>query len=216
MLTYDELVDGLEDAWAASGLHEHEIVESVQPEAHERTYKVGLFPDHADPLTEETMPPWVEVSFNWSAAHQLRSEGHRVHTAAPLEITWMYNVVVHGHMREQSDVELVRAFQKAVSVALQRFFPPGIADLSPLAVEVRRIYQNMGSSPSLEYVQLISHNITDLSELWDEYDPNVLSNLLQNEVDLASAVIYTLASIFVPGPGAQTGGRSSYQSVDAA
>ncbi len=216
MLTYDELVDGLEDAWAASGLHEHEVIESVQPEAHERTYKAGLFPDHAEPLTEESMPPWVEVSFNWSAAHQLRSEGHRVPMSAPLELTWMYNVIVHGRRREQSDIELVRAFQKAVSVALQRFYPPGITDLAPLAVEVRRIYQNTGNTPTLEYVQLISHNITDLSDLWDEYDPNVLSNLLQSEIDLASAVIYTLSSIFVPSPGTHTGGRSSYQTVDTA
>ena len=75
MLTYDDLVTGLEDAWLGVGLHEHSFVESVVPATTDRTLTVELFPEHEEPLTAESMPPWLDLSYTWSAVHQLLSEG---------------------------------------------------------------------------------------------------------------------------------------------
>lgn len=214
MLSYDDLVDELESAWMAAGLHEHDLVESVQPDVHERSYKAELFPDHADPLDEESMPPWVEVSFTWSAFHQLRSEGYTLHAADPLDLTWVYHVIVHKSMRDRSDSELVRLFQKAITSAISQFTHPEVPDaMTPLAVEVRRIYQSDGGAPTLAYVQLISPNLTDLSDLWDESDPRELRSFLHSEVYLTSLVIQALARTFAPG---SLGNTSSYRSVDTA
>jgi hypothetical protein len=215
MLTYDSLVEDLEDAWESAGLHEHEIVEQVQPDTHERSFKAELFADH-DSLAEDLMPPWVEVSFTWSAAHQLRSEGHRLPGNDPLDLTWIYNVLVNTTMRDRSDAELVRLFQKGVYMALKKFYPSEVTEMTPVAVEVRRIYHSDGKNLNLEYVQLISPNITDLSDQWNEQDPEVLRNLLQNEIDLAHTVINALSNIFLPPSQPKSGGRNSYRAVDTA
>lgn len=113
MLTYDDLAGGLEDAWLAARFHDHTLVESVVPDMHDRTFRAELFPDHPEPLTEATMPPWVEVSFTWAAIHQLRSEGHSGIGNEPLELSWVYNVPVHG-MLDRNDGELVQLFRRAI------------------------------------------------------------------------------------------------------
>ncbi len=211
MLTYDDLVNALEDAWVAIGLHEHALSESIQPETLERTYRAELFPDHPEPLTEETMPPWVEVTFSWLAAHQLRSEGQHVSTES-LSLIWNYMVLVRSAMHERRDQELVLLFQKAVRAALRRFYPGDADEMGYVAVEVRRIYQSDGQLAKLAYLQLMSTNVTDLSDQWDEHDPMALRRMVRSEVQLASAVLQSLAQAFTP-----TGnGNGNYRTVDAA
>ncbi len=214
MVSYDMLVKGLEDAWRIAGLHEHELIESVQPGTHDRTYKVGLFPDHSEPLDETNIPPWVEVSFSWTAFHQLRSEGYHVGSMnQSLELSWLYNVMVHGPLREKSDTELVRLFQQAVQSTLQRFFPSEAPDTTAFAIEVRRIYHTTGNQHELTYVQLVSPNITDLTDHWEQQEALDLYTLIYSEVELASAVIHALADVFKPSPHR---GRGAYRAVDAA
>ncbi|GEM_PF-511612 len=210
MLTYEDLVASLEDAWVAAGLHEHALVESVVPSVHDRSYRVELFPEHSDPLTAENIPPWVEVNFTWSALHQIRSE-HRNIDSEPLDLIWTYTVSAPG-MHDHKDSELVRLFQKAFHRAFQRFYPEEAAEVDAPAVEVRRIYQwdRAGQRPKPAYIQLVSTNITDLSEQWEERDPRVLANLIQTEVHFAGAFIRALADAFNPG------GRGGYRTVDAA
>lgn len=215
MLSYDDLVDGLEDAWIVAALHNHELVEHVQPENHERTYKAGLMPEYIESLNEESMPPWVEVSFTWTALHQLHSEGRCTDTTEtdPLDLTWVYNVIIRSGLRERSDQDLVRMFQRAVDTALKQCYPAEVVTTAPVAVEVRRVYQYDGETMNLVYVQLVSPNITDLSDQWSESDPRVLEGMLQSEVDLAGTVLRTLMKTFYPDSG---GGRGTYRSVDTA
>jgi hypothetical protein len=212
MLSYDDIVEMLERAWHAAGLHEHTLTESVQPDTHTRSYRVELFPEHEDPLTEENIPPWVEVEFSWTAAQQLRSEGRTIEPDA-LEIVWNYMVFVRSTMRTASDIELVRAFQQAVSVALQRFYPNGDERLDSVGVEVRRTYQGDGDRTRLAYVQLVSSNVTDLSEYWHDFDPTMLGRTIRMEVQLASAVIQALHDTFSSGIRGINGG---YRTVDTA
>lgn len=209
MLSYDDLVDGLEDAWMAAGLHEHSLIESVQLEGLDRNYRVELFPDHPEPLGEETMPPWVEVNFTWSAAHQVRSEGRDIETDS-VDLIWNYMVLLRPAMRERNDHELVRLFQKAVHAALRRFYPSEAEEMGYVAVEVRRIYQGDQQGIKQAYVQLVSTNITDLSDQWDDPDPMSLRRLIRNEVQLASAVIQALSDVFSPR------GSGGYRAVDTA
>ena len=210
MLTYDDLAGGLEDAWIAAGLHEHTLIEAAVPDAHDRTFRAELFPDHPEPLTDATMPPWVEIGFSWTAVHQLRAEGREELGNEPLEMSWAYNVPVHG-IQERSDTEFVRQFRRAVQSAYGRLFPDGgPAESTDVAVEVRRTYTGESKRPVVSYVQLVSTNITDLSELWTVADPSTLRNLLVMEVQFAATVIAALAETFTPG------GRGSYRPVDTA
>ncbi len=210
MLTYEDLVLSLEQAWTAVGLHEHAFVESVIPASHDRSYRVELFPEHDEPLTMENMPPWVEVSFTWSALHQIRSEHHSVSTD-PLDLIWTYTVNAYS-VQDRNDHELVRLFQQAFNTVFQRYYPDEADNIEPLAVEVRRTYQGQGDNQKFQlvYVQLSSTNITDLSDQWNERDPRVLSSLIQIEIQFARAVIRALAEAFNPG------GRGGYRTVDAA
>ncbi len=208
MLTYEDLVASLEEAWMTAGLHEHEVVESVQPDAHDRSYRVELFPDHPEPLTAENMPPWVEVSFTWSALHQIRAEGRDI-PAEPLELVWTYTVNGHG-LCEQTDYELVRLFQKAFMTTFRRFYPLEAAALEAPTVEVRRLYTDSGPRLKVAQIHLVSTSITDLTEQWDECDPQVLLEIIRTEMQLASALIHALTDVFNPG------GHGGYRAVDAA
>lgn len=208
MLTYDDLVTGLEDAWLAVGFHEHAFVESVIPATHDRSFKVELFPEHDEPLTNENMPPWLDLSYTWSAVHQLVSEGREL-PLEPLDLSWTYTATVVG-LQDRSDQELVRMFQRAVHSAFQRFYPAEAAEMEPIAVEVRRVYQSNGQRLELDYLQLVSSTVSDLFEQWPDRDMQGLRALLRVEMQLASTIIANLADSFTPK------GRGGYKAVDAA
>jgi len=208
MLTYDDLVMGLEDAWVAAGLHEHAFVESVIPSTHDRTCKIELFPEHDEPLTSDSMPPYLELNFIWSALHQLIAEGRDL-PVEPLDLTWTYTVTVLRE-QERSDLELVRMFQRAVHTAFQRYYPSEAIEMEPIAVEVRRIYMPGAQRLQLDHLQLVSSTVSDIFEQWTERDLTTLRGLLRRELQLASAIINNLIDAFSPR------GRGGYKAVDAA
>lgn len=208
MLTYDDLVTGLEDAWLAVGLHEHAFIESVIPATHDRTCKIELFPEHDEPLTNENMPPYLELNFTWSPVHQLVSEGREL-PLDPLDIAWTYTATVVGQ-QERGDAELVRMFQRAVQSAFQRYYPTEAAEMEPVAVEVRRVYMPGAQRLQLDYIQLVSSTVSDLFEQWPDRDLQGLRGLLRVELQLAGAILANLADAFTPG------GRGGYRTVDAA
>ncbi|MGQ9482153.1 hypothetical protein [Chloroflexus sp.] len=208
MVTYDDLVMALEDAWLSVGLHEHALVESVIPATHDRTCKIELFPEHAESLMLATMPPWLELNFTWSPVHQLISEGRDL-PADPLELTLTYTVTLVNH-RDRSDIELVRMFQRAVRSAFERLFPADLMEMESVSVEVRRIYQPVGQKVELEVVQLVSSTMVDLFEQWEDRDVQSLRQLLRSEMNLARTIIANLSDTFHPH------GNGGYRSVDAA
>ncbi|NJO07881.1 MAG: hypothetical protein HC876_21485 [Chloroflexaceae bacterium] len=212
-MSYDDIVANLEDAWVAAGLHEHALVENFQPETFERSYRVELFPEHDDVLSEDTTPPWVEVSFLWTAANQVLSEGRDLDDEDPLDISWTYMVLVHTGLRDRSDSDLVQMFQRAVSRALRRFYA-GEAEASiNVPVEVRRVYHsNEQGRPQLSYVQLVSSNITNLLDQWDFQDSGALRRVIRNEVTLAGAIIQALRDTF----NTNTRNSNTYRPVDTA
>lgn len=208
VITYDELAAGLEDAWLMAGLHEHLLAESIVPDAFERVYRVELFPEHPQPIPENAPPPWVELNFTWSATHQLHTERRDV-APDPLEISWTYTVDVRAH-GDRTDVDLSRAFNGAVRAALRRAAPDIIAPSEYIAIEVRRGYRTNGDKPALAYVQLVGTNVTDLSDLWSERDPNTLREALRDELLIVSAVLHTLSETFTPSA------MGGYRPVDTA
>jgi hypothetical protein len=208
MLTYDDLVMGLEDAWVAAGLHEHAFVESVIPSTHDRTCKIELFPEHDEPLTIDSMPPYLELNFIWSALHQLIAEGREL-PVEPLDLAWTYTVTVLRE-QERSDLELVRMFQRAVHTAFQRYYPSEAIEMEPIAVEVRRIYMPGAQRLQLDHLQLVSSTVSDIFEQWTERDLTTLRGVLRHELQLASAIINNLTDAFSPR------GRGGYKAVDAA
>jgi hypothetical protein len=208
VITYDELADGLENAWLMAGLHEHLVIESIAPETLDRTYRAELFPEHPELITEGAAPPWVEMTFTWNPAHQLFSEGREL-PPGPLELAWTYTVDVRS-FAERNDAELVRAFHGAVRAALRRVAPEATTPAEYIAIEVRRGYRFSGDRAMQSYVQLIGTNVTDLSDLWTTRDPDVLREALRDELIVVSALLHTLADTFTPGGG------SGYRSVDSA
>lgn len=213
MLTYDNLVAALTGAWTSSGFHEHDVIETVQPGSHEQTYKVELFPNNTENFEEDSIPPWIEVQFNWSPLHQLRAEGHPIDmTNDPLILTWLYNVVVPKTTREQTDQELVRLFQRAIQAALRTLFPDEDITMTPIAIEIRRVYHSDGRNLDMEYVQLVSPNITDLTDEWNNQDLRNVRHVLQSEFSFANAIIEAMMSVFHP----PTGKHGTYRSVDTA
>lgn len=208
VITYEELAAGLEDAWVLAGLHEHALYESIHPETLDRAYRVELFPEHPEPLTEGSSPPWVELSFSWTPAHQLHSEGRDI-SPGVLELAWTYTVDVHG-AADRTDIELVRAFNGAVRAALRRVSPdmPGPAEY--IAVETRRGYRSGGERPTLAYTQLVGTNVTDLSDLWGARSIDSLREALRDELLIVSALLHALGETFSPG------GLGGYRSVDTA
>lgn len=208
MLTYDDLVMGLEDAWTAVGLHEHTFVESVIPSTHDRTCKIELFPEHDEPLTSDNMPPYLELNFTWSALHQLLAEGREL-PVEPLDLSWTYTATVIRE-QERSDLELVRMFQRAVHTAFQRYYPSEAIEMEPIAVEVRRIYMPGAQRLQLDHLQLVSSTVSDIFEQWAERDLTTLRGVLRHELQLASAIINNLTDAFSPR------GRGGYKAVDAA
>jgi hypothetical protein len=208
VITYDELAAGLEDAWLMAGLHDHLLAESVLPDSLERAYRAELFPEHPEPLAEGASPPWVEMSFNWTPAHQLRSEGREL-SPGPLELAWTYTIDVR-EQADRGDIDLTRAFNAAVRTALRRAAPDIPAPAEYVAVEVRRGYRSSSDKPVLAYVQLVGTNVTDLSDLWDDRNPNALREALRDELIIVAALLHALGETFEPS------GLGGYRPVDTA
>jgi hypothetical protein len=207
-ITYDELAAGLEDAWLMAGLHEHALYESVHPETLDRAYRVELFPEHPEPLDEGNSPPWVEMSYSWTPAHQLHAEGRDI-SPGVLELAWTYTVDVRG-ASDRSDLDLVRAFNGAVRAALRRVAPDMPSPAEYIAVEVRRGYRSSGDKPALAYTQIVGTNVTDLSDLWSARSSEALREALRDELLIVAALLHALAETFAPG------GIGGYRSVDTA
>jgi len=208
VITYDELAAGLEDAWILAGLHDHLLVESMQPDTLERTYRVELFPEHPEPLTEGSSPPWVELSFTWTPAQQLHSEGREI-SPGVLELAWTFTVDVRDQ-GERNDVDLTRAFNTAVRSALRRAAPDTPAPSEYIAIEVRRGYRTNGEKPSLAYIQMVGTNVTDLGDLWADRAPDTLREALRDELLIVAALLHALGETFAPS------GMGGYRSVDTA
>lgn len=208
MITYDELADGLEEAWMLAGLHEHLLAESIVPDSLDRIYRVELFPEHPDPLTEGASPPWVEMTFTWTPAHQLYSEGRDI-SPGLLELSWTYTVDVRDKA-DRNDIELVRAFNAAVRLALRRAAPDMPPPADYIAVEVRRGYRSSGDKPAPAYVQLVGTNVTDLGDLWTDHNPNALREALRDELIIVAALLHALGETFSPS------GLGGYRPVDTA
>jgi hypothetical protein len=76
---------------------------------------------------------------------------------------------------------------------------------------VRRVYHASNNQrPRLAYIQLVSTNLTDLSEQWNTRDPLSLRQTLRSELQLVSAIVRALADGFYPD------GNGSYRTVDTA
>lgn len=209
MLAYDDIVAALEESWVSVALHEHMLMESVSPDKHMRMYRVELFPEHDEPLNFDIMPPWIDLSFHWTAAHQLRSEGCHLETE-PIDISWTYMVPVQSVMRHRSDHELVRLFHQALRNALNHLAITDIPEIDEIPVDVRRVYHGDGEQLQVVYMHLVSTKITDLSDQWYSQDTQALSELIYYEMHLASTFVYALADIFTPG------GHGGYLHVDSA
>jgi hypothetical protein len=208
VITYDELAAGLEDAWLLAGLHDHLLAESVLPDTLERIYRVELFPEHPEPLSEGVSPPWVELSFTWTPAHQLHSEGREL-SPGILELAWTYTVDVRGQ-GDRSDMELTRAFNASVRAALRRAAPDMPTPAEYIAVEVRRGYRSNADKPALAYLQLVGTNVTDLGDLWGDRSPEALREALRDELIIVAALLHSLGETFAPA------GLGGYRPVDTA
>jgi hypothetical protein len=208
VITYDELAAGLEDAWLLAGLHDHLLAESVLPDSLERVYRVELFPEHPEPLSEGISPPWVELSFTWTPAHQLHSEGREL-SPGLLELAWTYTVDVRGQ-GDRSDIELTRAFNASVRAALRRAAPDMPTPVEYIAVEVRRGYRSNAEKLVLAYVQLVGTNVTDLGDLWGDRTPDALREALRDEMIIVSSLLHSLGETFAPA------GLGGYRPVDTA
>ena len=208
MITYDELAAGLEDAWILAGLHDHLLVESMQPDTLERIYRVELFPEHPEPLTEGTSPPWVELTFTWTPAQQLHAEGREI-SPGVLELAWTFTVDVRDQ-GDRSDADLTRAFNAAVRSALRRAAPDMPAPNEYIAIEVRRGYRTSGEKPTLAYIQMVGTNVTDLGDLWADRSPDGLREALRDELIIVAALLHALGETFSPS------GLGGYRSVDTA
>jgi len=208
VISYDELAAGLEDAWMMAGLHEHLLAESIIPDSLDRVYRVELFPEHPEPLTEGISPPWVEMTFIWAAAHQLHSEGREL-SPGPLELAWTYTVDVR-EQADRTDIDLTRAFNAAVRTALRRAAPDIPMPAEYVAVELRRGYRSNGDRPVPAYVQIVGTNVTDLGDLWDDRNPDALREALRDELIIVAALLHALGETFAPS------GLGGYRPVDTA
>ena len=208
MITYEELAAGLEDAWVLVGLHDHAINETINPEALERTYRAELFPEHPEPLTDSTAVPWVEASFTWNPAQQLHAEGTQV-SPGVTDLTWTYTIDVR-QQTDRTDLELTRGFHAAVRSAIRRIAPEMATAAEYIAVEVRRGYRLSNERPVQAYVQMVGTNVTDLSDLWSNRQPEALREALRDELVIVAALLHALGESFAP---TSIGG---YRSVDSA
>lgn len=203
-LSYEELINTFESTWEQVGLHEHEIVEYITPATLERTFRVQLFPDHGEPLTDANMPPWVEATVVWGPAHHLHDGG--LTTQLPLEIQWNYTIPLPlGEKR--TDHEIVKAAHTLIRQVVRRLFNEDVGH-DVLAIEMRRAFAPDGRSVSA--MQLYASGTSDITEVLLTAGSDALQTVLREECSMVAALVLAFAETFNPG---SVGG---YRAVESA
>lgn len=203
-LSYEELINAFESAWAHVGLHEHEIVEHITPATLERTFRVHLFPDHGEPLTDANMPPWVEATVTWGASHHLHDGSASI--TVPLEIQWNYTIPLQlGEKR--SDLEIAKAAHVLIRQVVRRLFNEDVGQ-EVLAIEMRRAFA--ADSRSVSALQLYASGTSDISEVLLPTGSEAMHAVLREECSMAAALVLAFAEAFNPG---SVGG---YRAVESA
>ncbi len=204
LLSYEELANAIEEAWEQAGLHEHGVNETINPATLERTFRAEIFPDHGEPLTEQNIPPWVELSFVWDAEHQRASTAN---TPVALELLWNYTITLAGHDK-RSDLELLKAFATVVNQTIRKLFQQA-PDHDMLAVEIRRSYQS-AETRELQHIVIYASGGSDISELFISKSADMLRTVLHEEMLVVASLLRALAEAFSPG---SVGG---YRTVESA
>lgn len=204
LLTYEELANTLEETWEHVGLHEHGVNESINPATLERTFRAEIFPEHGEPLTEHNVPPWVEVSFVWGPEQQRASENN---TPVPLELLWNYTITLATHDK-RSDGELLKSFMTIVHQTIRKLFQQTL-DHDMLAVEIRRSYRS-SDARELQQLVIFASGGSDIGDAFAATPPDMLRNILREELLVAANLLRAFADTFSPG---SVGG---YRSVDSA
>lgn len=203
-LSYEELVNAFESTWGLVGLHEHEIVEHITPATLERTFRVHLFPDHGEPLTDANMPPWVEATLVWTPMHHLHDGSAAI--AQPLEIQWNYTIPLPlGEKR--SDQEIAKATHTLIRQVVRRLFNEDVGH-EVLAIELRRAFAS--DSRSVSALQIYASGTSDISEVLLATGSESLNTVLREECSMAAALVMAFAEAFNPG---SVGG---YRAVESA
>lgn len=204
MLSYEELANAIEDAWEQAGLHEHGVNETINPATLERTFRAEIFPDHSEPLTEQNLPPWAELTFVWGPEQQRASDSS---TPAPLELLWNYTVTLAVHDK-RSDSELLKAFTVVINQTIRKLFQQ-TPDHDMLAIEVRRGYRS-AESRELQHIVIYASGGSDIGEAFTATTPDMMRSILHEELLVVSSLLRALAEAFSPG---SVGG---YRSVESA
>ncbi len=203
-LSYEELINAFEATWGQVGLHEHEIVEYMTPATLERTFRVQLFPDHGEPLTDANMPPWVEATVVWGPAHHLHDGNAAI--PVPLEIQWNYTIPIPlGEKR--SDQEIAKAAQTQIRQVVRRLFNEDVGQ-EVLAIEMRRAFAP--DSRSVSSLMLYASGTSDITEVLLTTGSEALHAVLREECSMAVALVLAFAETFNPG---SVGG---YRAVESA
>lgn len=203
-LSYEELVNAFESTWGPAGLHEHEVVEHITPATLERTFRVHLFPDHGEPLTDANMPPWVEATLVWGPLHQLHDGNAAI--PLPLEIQWNYTIPLPlGEKR--TDQEIAKAAHVLIRQVVRRLFNEDVGH-EVLAIELRRAFAS--DSRSVSALQLYASGTSDISEVLLTTGSEALHTVLREECSMAAALVMAFAEAFNPG---SVGG---YRAVESA
>ena len=202
-LSYEELVNAFETTWAQVGLHEHDVVEFITPATLERTFRVHLFPDHGEPLTEANMPPWVEATLIWGPNHHMH-DGATIQI--PLEIQWNYTIPLPlGEKR--TDQEIAKSAHVLVRQVVRRLFNEDVGH-EVLAIEIRRAFAP--DSRSVTALQIYASGTSDISEVLLTKGSEALNTVLREECSMAAALVLAFAEAFNPG---SVGG---YRAVESA
>ena len=204
LLSYEELANTIEDAWEQVGLHDHGVNESINTGTLERTFRAEIFPEHGEPLTDQNMPPWAEVSFTWGPDQQRFSTGGK---PVLFELGWNYTITLPAHDK-RSDVDLLRAFTTAIHQALRKVFQQ-TPEHDVLAVEIRRVYKSP-ESRELQHIQLFATGASDISDTLAATNIEHIQAIVQEELVVVASFLRTFAEIFSPGT---VGG---YRSVESA
>ena len=93
---------------------------------------------------------------------------------------------------------------------MRRIVPELATAADYISVEVRRGYRLSNDRPAQAYVQLVGTNVTDLSDLWTNRQPDSIREALRDEVMIAAAMLHALGETFAPS------GLAGYRSVDTA